>query len=112
MSQQAIYIALFLVVIACLPLLTKWLVGRNAMGKGASGAGAKVVSVVAVGPSQRVVTLEAGPEHDRLCLVIGVTAQNIICLHRSYVSAAPSNSPKQPPAAHSRDHQVLHDPSH
>lgn len=88
MSQQAIYIAAFLVAIACLPWLTKWLVGRNLLGKAATGAGAKIVSVVAVGPTQRVVTLEAGPEHDRLCFVIGVTSQHITCLHRSSVSAA------------------------
>jgi flagellar protein FliO/FliZ len=86
MSQQAIYIAVFLVAIACLPWLTKWLVGRNLLGKGTNGAGAKILSVVAVGPTQRVVTLEAGPEHDRLCLVLGVTSQQITCLHRSPAS--------------------------
>ena len=109
MSQQAIYIAIFLVAIACLPLLTKWLVGRNALGKGTVGSGTKVVSVVAVGPSQRVVTVEAGPEHDRLCLVLGVTSQNITCLHRSPVSSASSNISKQPTALPSIDLETTHD---
>ena len=90
MSQQAGYIAVFLVAIACLPWLTKWLMARNALGKGATVNGAKILSVVAVGPTQRVVTLEAGPEHDRLCLVIGVTSQHITCLHRSAVSTPSS----------------------
>lgn len=95
MNQQAIYIAVFLIAIACLPLLTKWLVGRNAMGKEAGGTRTKIVSVVAVGPSQRVVTLEAGPEHDRLWLVLGVTSQNITCLHRAPVAPAKSDCLKQ-----------------
>lgn len=69
--------------------------GRNAFAKGAVGSGAKIVSVVAVGPSQRVVTLEAGPEHDRLLLVLGVTSHNITCLHSSSVSIAPIDRTKQ-----------------
>jgi flagellar protein FliO/FliZ len=88
MSQQVIYVAVFMVAIACLPWLTKWLVGRNSLGKGTTSAGAKIISVVAVGPTQRIVTLEAGPEHDRLCLVLGVTSQQITCLHRSPASVA------------------------
>ena len=103
MSQQAIYIAVFLVAIACLPWLTKWLVERNLLGKASTGAGAKIVSVVAVGPSQRVVTLEAGPEHDRLCLVIGVTSQHITCLHRSPVSVASVGQSIQSTALHLND---------
>ena len=103
MSQQAIYIAVFLVAIACLPLFTKWLMGRNALGKGIAGSGAKVVSVVSVGPSQRVVTVEAGPEHDRLCLVLGVTSQNITCLHRSPVIATSFNGSKKSPEPQSID---------
>lgn len=103
MSQQAIYIAVFLVAIACLPWLTKWLVGRNSLGKSATGTGAKILSVVAVGPTQRVVTLEAGPEHDRLCFVLGVTSQHITCLHRSPVSATSLGRSKQSIPLHLKD---------
>lgn len=109
MNQQAVYIAVFLVAVACLPLLTKWLVGRSALGKGTSSSAAKVVSIVAVGPSQRVVTLEAGPEHDRLCLVLGVTSQNITCLHRSPVAVTTSNSSKQSTALQFTDSETLHE---
>lgn len=108
MSQQAIYLAVFLLAIACLPMLTKWLVGRHALGKGTVGSGAKIVSVVAVGPSQRVVTLEAGPEHDRLCLVLGVTSQSITCLHRSPVLAEVSDPTKYSPVGKPIDVEVPH----
>jgi len=36
---------------------------------------------VAVGPQQRVVTVEVGPEGARTWLVLGVTAQQVSCLH-------------------------------
>jgi len=49
-----------------------------------------VLSAVAVGPHQRVVTLEVGPAHDRVCLVLGVTAQSISCLHSTPADARPS----------------------
>ena len=104
MSLQMFYVALFLIAIACLPFLTKWLVGRKVLGRGAVGVDAKILSVVAVGPSQRVVTLEAGPEHDRLCLVLGVTAQHITCLHRAPASVAQ----KQPIAVPPTGAEVFH----
>ena len=103
MSQQAIYIAVFLVAIACLPWLTKWLVGRNALGKGATGAATKIVSVVAVGPSQRVVTIEAGPEHDRLYFILGVTSQHITCLHRCSLPSASADNAAPSITLHSND---------
>lgn len=42
----------------------------------------KVVSAVGLGPNQRVVTVEVGPENRRLLLVLGVSAQGIVCLHK------------------------------
>ena len=98
MSQQALYVAVFLVVIACLPWLIKQLVARNSFGKGATGSETKIVSVVAVGPTQRVVTVEAGPEHDRLCLVLGVTSQQITCLHKSSMLTVASGRTMGPSA--------------
>ncbi|MCW5233963.1 FliO/MopB family protein [Verminephrobacter eiseniae] len=60
-----------------------WLVRRQRHGAGgpASGAAARVLSAVAVGPQQRVVTVEVGPEHARIWLVLGVTARQVSCLH-------------------------------
>ncbi len=87
MYPQVIYIAVFLIAIACLPLLTKWLVGRNVLGSKVVSGSSKLVSVVAVGPSQRVVTVEVGPDNDRTWLVLGVTAHNVTCLHTCAIEA-------------------------
>jgi flagellar protein FliO/FliZ len=87
MSQQLVYIALFLVVVACLPIVTKWLVRRNVLGQGGVGASTKILAVVAVGPHQKVVTLEAGSENERLLLILGVTPQQITCLHSAPVAS-------------------------
>jgi flagellar protein FliO/FliZ len=81
MYQQFIFIGMFLVGIACLPLITKWLVLRNILKARAISGASKLVSVVAVGPNQRVVTVEVGPEHNRAWLVLGVSPQQITYLH-------------------------------
>ena len=82
MYTQVIYIAIFLAVVACLPLLTKWLVRRKVIGTKSSQGASKLVSVLAVGPSQRVVTVEVGTDQERTLLVLGVTSQQITFLHR------------------------------
>ena len=41
----------------------------------------RVVSVLAVGPHQKVVTVEVGPDTARVSLVLGVTQQSISLLH-------------------------------
>ncbi|WP_208507883.1 flagellar biosynthetic protein FliO, partial [Variovorax paradoxus] len=47
----------------------------------AGGSASRLLSAVAVGPQQRVVTVEVGPEGARTWLVLGVTGQSITCLH-------------------------------
>ena len=64
-----------------MPLITKWLVLRNILNARPISGASKLVSVVAVGPNQRVVTVEVGPDHNRAWLVLGVTPQQITCLH-------------------------------
>ncbi len=91
MYPQVIYIAIFLLVIACLPWLTKWLVRRNVLVSKFVPGSSKLVSVLAVGPSQRVVTVEVGPENDRTWLVLGVTAQHVTLLHRCVVDVSESH---------------------
>lgn len=76
------------VVLAAIPFALKWLQRRMGVGVTGSGAGSKVISVVAVGPHQRVVTVEVGPMEARVWLTLGVTAQNITCLHT--MAAAPA----------------------
>jgi len=79
-----------LALLAMLPWGVKWLQRRMTGMTPARGAVAsKVVSALAVGPHQQVVTVEVGPNDDRVRLVLGVTAQSITCLHRTRLSAPP-----------------------
>lgn len=81
MSLSTLYVGLFLLAFACLPMAIKWMQQRIANHHQTSSGSARIVSAVAVGPTQRVVTVEVGPEEERLWLVLGVTSQNIACLH-------------------------------
>ena len=81
MTQTLLLVVIFVAAIASLP----WLVRRVQLRKGrfapSSAAAPRVVSAIAVGPQQRVVTGELGAEGHRTTLVLGVTPQNICCLH-------------------------------
>lgn len=81
MSDSLLPVSIFLVVIVCLPFVAKWVKNRTlGEGRGLDGR-SKLVSAVAVGPHQRVVTVEVGPPGERVWLTLGVTAQSITCLH-------------------------------
>ncbi|MCA3239621.1 MAG: FliO/MopB family protein [Curvibacter sp.] len=80
MTQTIVSVVLFLVILALLPLAIRWYQQR-ASGPSSAAQASRVVSAVAVGPQQRVVTIEVGPQGARTWLVLGVTAQNISCLH-------------------------------
>ena len=81
MTQTIITVLAFIVILAMVPAGVKWLQTRSAMGSPLVGAAGKVVSVIAVGPHQRVVTVEVGPHDARTWLILGVTPQTISCLH-------------------------------
>ncbi len=81
MTQALVSIGLFVLLLALVPIGLKWLQARSAAGGAGVGAGSRVISAVAVGPHQRVVTVEVGPEGARVWLTLGVTAQTINCLH-------------------------------
>jgi flagellar protein FliO/FliZ len=83
MSQSLWPVGLFLVGLCLLPWGVKWLKERlpGALGKQDAGSQAKFVSALAVGPHQRLVTVEVGPENARTVLTLGVTAQSVTCLH-------------------------------
>lgn len=90
MTQSWILVGAFLGVLVCLPLLLKWLKQR-VPGRFADASGqTRFVSALAVGPHQRVVTVEVGPEGKRVWLTLGVTGQAISCLHSVDVGAAES----------------------
>jgi flagellar protein FliO/FliZ len=87
MTQTLLTVAAFVVLLAMVPMAIKWLQSRGVATGAAGAAASRVLSAVAVGPQQRVVTVEVGPAHDRVCLVLGVTAQTISCLHTSAAGA-------------------------
>jgi flagellar protein FliO/FliZ len=81
MTQTLVSVGLFVVLLALVPIALKW-VQRRSVGGGAGLASAsRIISALAVGPHQRVVTVEVGPEGSRTWLTLGVTAQAITCLH-------------------------------
>ncbi|NMM82254.1 flagellar biosynthesis protein FliO [Acidovorax sp. SRB_14] len=90
MAQTLGLVVLFVAAMAALPWLIRRVQQRQAQGAGSAGTAARVLSAVAVGPHQRVVTVEVGPENARTCLVLGVTAQQVSCLHVLAVPTAPA----------------------
>lgn len=81
MGQTLLAVVLFIGAVAMLPWLIRYVQQRQSKVAGAAGMPSRVLSAIAVGPHQRIVTVEVGPEHARTCLVLGVTAQQITCLH-------------------------------
>ena len=81
MSQTLFTVAVFVLLLALVPFGIKWIQSRSGSKMAAIGSGTRVISAVAVGPHQRVVTVEVGPQHARIWLVLGVTPQSIGCLH-------------------------------
>jgi flagellar protein FliO/FliZ len=86
MSDQIVYVGLFLIVFASLPLILKWVQRNTILGQSNLVKSVNVVSMVSLGASQRLVTVEVGPASNRLLLVLGISAQNIVCLHKFSVS--------------------------
>ncbi len=81
MTQTLVSVVLFVALLALVPVALKWLQRRSVMGASGIASAPRVVSAVAVGPQQRVVTVEVGPEGARTWLILGVTAHAITCLH-------------------------------
>ena len=79
--QTIAVLVLFIAVMAALPwLLRRWQL-RQLMARGEQGVQTQVLSAVALSPGQRIVVVEVGQGGQRTRLVLGVTAQNIHCLH-------------------------------
>lgn len=95
MTQTLLSVALFVVLLAMVPMGVRWVQRRTVGGSSAMASGSRVVSAVAVGPHQRVVTVEVGPEGARVWLTLGVTAQNISCLHTTAAGVNPAAAPMQ-----------------
>jgi flagellar protein FliO/FliZ len=80
MTQTLISVSLFVILLAFVPLGVRW-VQRRSLGGGGISSSARIISAIAVGPQQRVVIIEVGPAGARTWLTLGVTAQNVTCLH-------------------------------
>ncbi|RYY71009.1 MAG: flagellar biosynthesis protein FliO [Comamonadaceae bacterium] len=82
MTQSLITVVLFMALLGCMPFVLRRLQQRRLGAAGIDGGSAsKLLSTVALGPQQRVVTVEVGPPGARTWLVLGVTGQSITCLH-------------------------------
>ena len=90
MTQTLLTVTAFVLLLALVPMGIKWLHSRTTGAGPAAGAASRVLSAVAVGPQQRVVTVEVGPANARVCLVLGVTAQSISCLHSMSATPVPT----------------------
>jgi|GEM_PF-579433 len=102
MTQALVSVGLFVLVLALVPFGLKWLQARSAAGGVGVAAASRVISAVAVGPHQRVVTVEVGPEGARVWLTLGVTTQAITCLHSAALDphrqAGLAQATQNPPA--------------
>ena len=96
MTQTLIFVVLFVVVLALIPAGLKWVQNRSVAGGFGATSASRVISAVAVGPHQRVVTVEVGTSGARVWLTLGVTSQAIVLLHSAAVE---SNAELVSPAA-------------
>lgn len=81
----------FVVIIATIPLAL-WLLKRSGYGSGMAGganAPARTIASLAIGPQQRIVTVEVGSGEEKRWLVLGVTPQAINALHTLTPAAEP-----------------------
>jgi flagellar protein FliO/FliZ len=90
MTQQLLLVVAFLAALAALPWFLRWVRSRVGASAVEAGGQSRFISAVAVGPNQRVVTVEVGPENARVWLTLGVGAQSIALLHTAPVGAASS----------------------
>ena len=88
MTPTLLAVAAFVLLLALVPAALKWTQARVGGGIRGTDVAIRLVSAVAVGPQQRVVTVEVGPPNARTTLVLGVTQQAVTCLHSFPASAA------------------------
>lgn len=87
MASTWLSLALLVLIIAMVPLALKWLQARTGLGRLPAQGGIRVLDAAAVGPQQRVMTVEIGAPGARTRLTLGVTPTHITCLHQTAVDA-------------------------
>ena len=80
MTSSLMPLLAFGAVVAMIPVVL-WLLKRTPMGGGAAQGQMRVVAMLPLSPSQRLLTVEVGQGDDRKWLVLGVTAAGISTLH-------------------------------
>ena len=95
--QTIAVLVLFLAVMAVLPWLLRRWQRRQMAARGDQGVQTQVLSSTALSPSQRIVVVEVGQGAQRTRLVLGVTGQQINCLH--VLEAAPGSRPAADPGS-------------
>lgn len=89
MTQSVVSVGIFIVLLACVPTALKWYRHRTLHDSDSLDGQSRFISALAVGPHQRVVTVEVGPKGHRVWLTLGVTPQEISCLHCVEVTGEP-----------------------
>ena len=98
MWPTLLLVSLFVAVMAALPWLVRRLQQKNllprgmGMARGAASVPAQVLGTLAIGPQQRVVTVQLGEGVQAVRLVLGVTAQQIQCLHVLQAQLVPAQT--------------------
>ena len=99
--MSGITVLWFIAILALIPL-SLWLLKRGSpaglFGQGQHAA-ARVLSSIPLGPQQRIVTLETGPQDQRVWLVLGVSAQSITTLHSMPAQDLPQTAGASTPPA-------------
>ena len=88
MTQSLLLIVIFLGLLACMPMAVNRLKKRYGLTQLGPTHDSRLISVLAVGPQQKVVTVEVGPPDAKVWLVLGVTAQSVSHLHTMPPGAA------------------------
>ena len=81
MSQSWVWLGLLVAGIACLPYFVRLLQARKGSIGRLEGT-SHLVSVLAVGPQQRVITVKVTSNDKEATLVLGVTPGSVNCLHK------------------------------
>jgi flagellar protein FliO/FliZ len=107
MTQSLILIGLFLCVLVSLPFLIERIKKHYGLNPVGPSGPARLVSALALGPQQKVVTVEVGPQSARVWLVLGVTQQSIQCLHTMPAEISPPTAPAITGTAETVKHESL-----